>query len=319
VALSVGRNFDPLRLLRRSTLLPAVWTFLVEISTLLPTSQVEAIISKKDPFFPLFCVSGCSLVIFSFKLKRMTFPQAIFLSFIQGLTEFLPVSSSGHLALFQQIFGLEPPLLFDVLVHIGTLGAVLFFFRKKIAKLKTRTLGLILVGTIPAVIFGLFLRPYLEVFFASSQLVALGFIFTSVLLFSAKIPLTKKPAQGLTLKSSLFIGFFQSLAILPGISRSGSTISAGLWQKIRPEEAFEFSFLLAIPAMLGALVLETPDLLKASPAALFQGFLGMIIAGGVGYFALSILKKLLASQKFWKVGFYCLFLGLALFFLNFSG
>ena len=243
----------------------------------------------------------------------MNYFQTIILAVVQGLTEFLPVSSSGHLVIFQNLFGLEPPVLFDILVHVGTLGAVIFYFRKKLLKVNRRLLGLIVIGTIPAGLVGLLLQGYLETIFNSLLLVGVSLLITAGLLFSTRW--VKGMGRGLRRLSwldALLVGVFQALAILPGVSRSGATISVGLWRGVKRKTAFRFSFVLAIPAILGAMVLQIPELLVQRTEFLVQGLLGMIIAGLVGFFALKVLERILLKSRFWLFGFYCLGLGLVL-------
>jgi len=251
----------------------------------------------------------------------MSWIQAIFLSIIQGLTEFLPVSSSGHLVIFQKIFRLEePPVLFDILVHVGTLGAIVFYFRKQLLAIfkgvikKNRSdiniLSMILIGTIPAGIIGFFLQGYIKDIFDSLKLVGLSLLLTAGLLFSTKFTKNlNKDFKHLNWKETLFIGIFQAIAILPGVSRSGSTIVAGLWRNLKRETAFAFSFYLAIPAILGALILQIPEMSNTSGYYLKQGIFGMIVAGIVGYFALTLLERVIKSTKLFWFGFYCFALG----------
>ena len=189
----------------------------------------------------------------------MTVWQAAILGLVQGLTEFLPVSSSGHLVIFQTAFKLEEaPIVFDTIVHLGTLIAVLVFFRKKLLKLNKKQISLIAVGTVPAVIAGLIIEPFLEALFTSLVLTAGGLIFTGCILLTTKNLTQQK--QELTIRQAIVIGVFQALAIIPGISRSGSTVCSALHLGIKRESAFFFSFLLAIPAILGAQVLQLKDL-----------------------------------------------------------
>jgi len=254
----------------------------------------------------------------------MSWWQAIFLSVIQGLTEFLPISSSGHLVFFQKIFGLKPPVLFDIFVHVGTLGAIIFFFRKELVKISQgifkkdknswHLFWLIISGTIPAVIVGLFLNKEIERIFDSLKLVGISLLITSGLLISTKWfkQKNKKNFQSLKWFDGLFIGFFQALAILPGVSRSGATIVGGLFQKLDRQNAFQFSFFLAIPAILGALILQIPNLINHRFDLLNHSIFGMIIAGFVGYFSLKILKKVLLNFKLWFFGIYCFFLAIFL-------
>lgn len=247
----------------------------------------------------------------------MSYLQAIFLAIVQGLTEFLPVSSSGHLVIFQKLFHFsEPPILFDVLVHVGTLGAILVFFREELVKISRKTVWLIIIGTVPAVIIGLFLQTYINQIFNSLKLVGAALLVTSSLLFlSKRFKSLNRSFKEMKWLDAFLIGCFQAIAIIPGVSRSGSTIVAGLGRKLNRETAFKFSFYLAVPAILGALILQTPDLIYSPCAYLGQGFLGMVVAGIVGYGALRILEETLIKARLWLFGFYCLALGIVILLL----
>ncbi|MCJ7804778.1 undecaprenyl-diphosphate phosphatase [Patescibacteria group bacterium] len=254
----------------------------------------------------------------------MNFWQTIFLASLQGITEFLPISSSGHLAIFQKIFNLGAPVIFDIFVHVGTVLAIVFFFRKELGKIlkglfvkerdSWRIFWLLLVGSLPALLVGLLLEKHLELIFSSLKLIALAFLLTGVLLISTKFLKAKRKKNLVSLKwlDVLIVGFFQAVAILPGVSRSGSTIVGGLWRNFKRETAFQYSFFLAIPAILGALVLQIPDLKNQTSLFLFQSILGMLVAFGVGFFSLRILKKVLLNFQFWFFGFYCFLLGFLL-------
>lgn len=285
-----------------------------------------------------FPVSKINDTIWLYGKEKMTYFQATFLAVVQGLTEFLPISSSGHLVIFQKLFGLESPVLFDVLIHVGTLGSILVYFRKELAMIAKgfvkgkkepfQLILLVLLGTIPASIVGFFLQSRIEEIFGSLKLLAISFLITASLLFSTKFFGRQRPkhlgrwpaekrnsseVEELGWRDALFVGFFQAVAILPGVSRSGSTIVAGLWRGIKQETALQLSFFLAIPAILGALVLQIPDLAGSRFNMLNQSILGMVIAGVIGYLALNILQRILKQGKLWKFGFYCLFLGLLIF------
>jgi undecaprenyl-diphosphatase len=252
--------------------------------------------------------------------------QALILGLVQGLTEFLPVSSSGHLVLGQKILKFtKPPVVFDILVHTATLIAIIIFFKKELKKdigifLNAIFYGkfkkipkifwLILVGTIPAASIGILIEPFLEKIFDSSLLVGLFLILTSLLLFSTKF--LKKETKSLNFVSgidALVIGAFQSFAIFPGISRSGSTVVAGLARKLKREDAFKFSFYLAIPAIIGAQLLQTENILKIKNQNILPYFLGFIAALFTGILSLKILKKAIISEKLFLFGFYCLAIG----------
>ncbi|HUV72604.1 MAG TPA: undecaprenyl-diphosphate phosphatase [Clostridia bacterium] len=247
----------------------------------------------------------------------MTLIQALFLAILQGLTEFLPVSSSGHLVLFQKVFGFSQPLVFfDVLLHFGTLGSILVFFRKTIISLlkewrkNLRVWGLLSLGSVPAAFFGFLLNVKIDLLFDSLWLLGGAWIlFGLFLLSSRKLNYASKGrfAQASWL-DSLIIGLSQAAALLPGISRSGSTITTGLWRQFSREEAFKFSFLLAIPAIFGATLLEIRGL-ELAKINLCQDISAMFLAGVMGYLSLKFLQKTLRSEKFYFFGFYCLLVG----------
>ena len=253
--------------------------------------------------------------------------QALFLSIVQGLTEFLPVSSSGHLVLFQKLFGIvDPPVLFDVLLHLGTLFAIVVFFWKDIVSLivdwkKKKNLWLFLItGSIPAAIFGFLLNSKIDEIFNSLTLVSVSWIFFGLLLLlSHKFKFSKsnlkRREDEAKIEDGLIVGLFQAIALFPGVSRSGSTIIGGLWQKFSRETAFKMSFLLSIPAILGAAALKLKDG-QLSSLNLGTGILAIIISGVVGYFSLLVLQKILKSDKFYYFGFYCLALGILVAFFG---
>lgn len=261
----------------------------------------------------------------------MSYSQVIVLAIVQALTEFLPVSSSGHLVIFQKLFGIsEPPVFFDVLVHLGTLGTVLFYFRQKLLKIVRGLFSLnstyinicrvVVVGTIPAAVGGLFLQKYIEQIFNSLKLVGISLLATSGLLLSTKLIENKRFKSLKSLKDlgwleALLIGIFQALALLPGMSRSGVTITAGLHRRLDRPAAFYLSFYLAIPAIIGATVLQLPKVANGQFSYLSQAFLGMLVAGLTGYFALKFLERVLLGRKLWLFGVYCFVLGLVLLIL----
>ena len=248
--------------------------------------------------------------------------DVIILSIVQGITEFLPISSSGHLAVFQKLLGFnEPMVLFDILLHIGSLVSIFVFFRKRIFDFISGLLSrrpedidyfkLLILGTIPAVFIGLFFDKQIEEAFTSLKMIGLSFLITSVFLLSTKF--IKSTGQGLekpSWKDALVVGLLQAMAILPGVSRSGSTITGGLWRKLPPDQAFEFSFFLAIPAILGAFVFKIKDLFLFSFNDVILGVLGMIVSAIVGILALTILQKILRSANFFWFGIYCLIIGI---------
>ena len=240
----------------------------------------------------------------------MSFLLAIFLGAVQGVTEFLPISSSGHLVLLQKTFGIsEPPIFFDTMLHLGTLLAVLLFFGPSFAKAtEGKVLKKIIIGTLPVVAVGPLVQPFVKEIFGSLLVVGVGYFITAALLFWSKSFSTgQKTFTDLTLRQTFLIGGFQAVALFPGISRSGATIVEGLAQKLSREEAFKFSFYLSVPAVLGANLLQLKDLSQIN--FLPQSFLGMALAFAAGYFALNLLQKVLQAGKLYYFSVYCLLLG----------
>jgi undecaprenyl-diphosphatase len=248
----------------------------------------------------------------------MTLLEAIILGIVQGLTEFLPISSSGHLVLGQMILDIKlPGNGFEVVTHLGTLVSVLCVFWKEILSLilnitdkdTRKYIYYIILGTIPAIIMGFGARSYISQLFDSVQLVSVALIVTGLILFfSKKVKRNLLPIDG---NKALLIGITQALAIIPGISRSGITICTGLALGMSGKNAAKFSFLLAIPAISGAGLLMTLDAqsdISIIPlTSLIMAFLSSFI---IGYICLKWLLDLLESGKFHFFGYYCFVIGL---------
>ncbi len=268
----------------------------------------------------------------------MLWEHALILGVLQGLTEFLPVSSSGHLVLGQSILGLkEPELLFDVLLHVGTLAAVIVFYGKDIRRIAwgwcssllgkdsgdgaARTGWLLILGSIPAGIVGVFLGDLVEQMFASPKLAACALLGTGGIL-SLSEPRKgggREEAQ-MTAKDALIIGLFQAFAIVPGISRSGATIAAALMRGVAREQAARFSFLLSVPAILGAFALKIKDLEGPLGARLLPYAVGALAAAIVGTLALGWLIRLVRGGNLARFRYYCWGAGsVALIYLFASG
>ncbi len=239
--------------------------------------------------------------------------EASILAVIQGLTEFLPVSSSGHLALASNLLNVpEGGLAFDIVLHLGTLVAVFVFYWKDIVGLvsgiihmerKSLILGLTLAaGTVPVAIAGYLLGDFIEGLQSNMLFISGALAFTgTILFFSGRIPSTGKP--GITFKRGVLVGLAQTMAILPGVSRSGTTICTGLAVGLSREEAARFSFLLAIPAILGAAVKELPS---ASWSIPFSNIIvGFLVSAVVGFGALSLLVKFVKQGKLTGFAWYC--------------
>lgn len=239
--------------------------------------------------------------------------QAIILGILQGLTEFLPVSSSGHLVLAQSFLPgfSQPGVLFDAVLHGGTMLAVLWYFRKMILKLDKRMLMLLALGTVPAGLVGITFKDFLEGLFSNTRLVGIALLITGGMnWFVDSAQRTGHSKQGLKAKDALFVGIFQAVAIIPGISRSGSTIFAGAIGGIKKEEAAVFSFLLSIPAVAGSVGLEVISHADKGGVDFTSYFLGAIAAFIVGYFSIGILMRFLVEKKFKVFAIYCWIVGL---------
>lgn len=253
----------------------------------------------------------------------MTIFDAILLGIIQGLTEFLPISSSGHLVLAEHWLGVQPgDLSFEVAVHVGTLVAVAVFFRARLWSLIKSAIGqttdaerlrfdrrlivLIVIGTLPAVVIGLAFKGPIERIFSHPLAAAVALMVTGVwLLLMHTFTYRERP---LTPSNSLMIGIAQSVAILPGISRSGSTIATGVMLGVSPSEAAEFSFLLSLPAVLGASLLALPEAITFGRFGMGH-VVGAVFAAVVGYLAIRWVFAALRRGAFHWFGVYCLVLG----------
>ncbi|MFH1771448.1 MAG: undecaprenyl-diphosphate phosphatase [Candidatus Omnitrophota bacterium] len=238
--------------------------------------------------------------------------------FIQGVTEFFPVSSSGHLYLLKKLFGAKGDYLyFFIFLHIATLLAIFIFLRKKLPlalKDKNFILHIAIITFITAVI-GLCIDKFIEPFFESRLLVPICLGVTGALVLSTKKLSIKRDSLKLCFKDSIFLGVLQGLSVLPGLSRSGITISGLLLRGLRPKDAFFVSFLMAIPATAGAFILKSSEIFKPPNIAfsgLFAGFFAALITG---ISALAILRKLMENQRFYMFGYYCFFISIVSIFL----
>ncbi|MEN8154061.1 MAG: undecaprenyl-diphosphate phosphatase [Acidobacteriota bacterium] len=248
--------------------------------------------------------------------------KILLLSFIQGISEFFPISSSGHLVIFQKILNFNSiPLIYDIFFHIGTLLSVVIFFFSDIKELVTNFykkenfnfIVLILIASIPTALIGLFFRKPLEGLFDKPGLVGYFLLLTALILILSKYFRVKKMNIYLT---ALLIGTFQGIAIIPGISRSGFTISAGLILSMGFLFSFRFSFLLSIPAILGALLLEISKI-PFETTQIFYLLMGTVFSAVFGFAALVLLKKIILKDKFHYFAYYCIVAGIfALIFIR---
>jgi undecaprenyl-diphosphatase len=259
----------------------------------------------------------------------MTVFQAVVLGLVQGLAEFLPISSSAHLVLTPWVFGWsDPGLAFDVALHVGTLVAVLWYFRAEWVRLTQSAIDLVrtrradtdekrrflflVVATIPAAVAGVLLEDYAETTFRSPALMAVTLMVMGVLLWAVdRYANTSRPLSALKLRDSVLIGLAQVLALVPGVSRSGSTMTAGRALKLDRQSAAVFSFLMSMPVTAAAAVLKVPSLLRAegiSPTLIA----GVISAAISSWLAIAVLLRYVSRHSFGVFALYRLVLGVVI-------
>lgn len=273
----------------------------------------------------------------------MTILKAIVLGVIQGLTEFLPVSSSGHLTITQHLLGVpeERILFFTVILHIGTLFSVFFVFSEDLYNLckeffllffdtitgkgirfnnEYRKLGLlIIIATIPTGLIGIFFKDIFSGFYQSSLIIGVSLIITGTLLWLAeKIHSGKKDLRNMRWYDAVFVGIFQGLAITPGISRSGSTIVGALFRGFNKKLATRFSFLISIPSILGATLIETREALTMGLGEFTFSILivGILTSFLAGVFAIKTLINFINKEKLYYFSFYTWAVGLIIVIIN---
>jgi undecaprenyl-diphosphatase len=248
----------------------------------------------------------------------------IIMSIIQAATEFLPVSSDGHLALYSNLFS-EPSLFFITFLHIASLLAVLIFTRKEIKFLlsfrnNANKLWLyIIIATIPGALIGFLAKDLIEQAFSSLLVTGIGFLFTGTIILFTRIKKSKKETE-MTSKKVLFIGLMQSLALLPGVSRSGMTISTALFSGIEKEKAVKFSFLLFIPLVIGAFSLEMFDYYKNNFSVSIPVttlVISFVICFLLSLLFLNLLNYIINKDKFWMFSIYCYIIGIITLLLYF--
>ncbi len=240
--------------------------------------------------------------------------ETVILAVVQGVTEWLPISSSGHLVIVQEwLIPEELPLIFNVMLHVGTLGAVLLMFWRDIVEILRALVRLdfkteegklalyIAVGSVPAAFIGLLFHDIFESFFNNLFAVGIALLITGSFLYVSK---RRKNSKELSWLDSLLIGIAQGVSIIPGISRSGATITTGLWRKVGKEKAFRYSFLLSIPAIIGATAIESTRV-NVGDVDVAVMFLGVVISMIVGYVSLKFLLKVVLKEKFHLFAYYC--------------
>lgn len=262
----------------------------------------------------------------------MTVLQAIILGIVQGLTELLPVSSSAHLVIAQSYMTgfKQPGVLFDAVLHLGTLFSVIYFFRKDIVSLTVsilpglsrhaipeeqrkacrKVVGLILISTAVTVVIGFVFKERIEILFSSVTVAASMLFVTGFLLsFSDWKKHVEKNEENLSVTGAAAIGLIQAVALVPGISRSGSTIVCGILLGLKREAAARYSFLLSIPAVMGAVTLQAPHFSAVTPGELVSYALGFTAAAITGFFSLHLLYYVIRRAKLRFFAYYCWLVG----------
>jgi len=255
----------------------------------------------------------------------VTLIEVFILAVVQGLTEWLPISSSGHLVMTQKVLGLNLPLIYSVMLHFGTLIVVLSVFRRDIVDIikalvkcnfesEDGKLSLfIAIGSLPIAFMGFIFHDFFESLFSNLPAIGLALLITGFVLFFSEKRIGNRKMDIL---DSLLIGLAQAIAIIPGVSRSGVTISTGLLRKVDKAAAFKYSFLLSAPAVAGATVMESKELVVGN-VNLIPLFLGTIVSMIVGYASLKILQKMVMRKKIHLFSYYCWAIGVAIIFFTF--
>ena len=262
---------------------------------------------------------------------------AILLGLIQGLTEWLPISSSGHLALAQHFMGGKPPVLFDITVHMGSVIVLIIYFWKDIkqvlgslvskdkkskdVKAGRRIAWFIVLALIPTGIIGLIIDKFVEeLVFTSLPILGTCFIMTGVILIMTLWARPRKDIFKMSNQDAALIGVAQGLAVLPALSRSGSTIGIGLLRGLKTETAGKFSFLLAIPAVLGAMLISVKDFMDAGSDINVAAFaIGTLVSMVVSYATLVLLMRILKGKGFHNFAYYCFAIGAIVLVLSALG
>jgi undecaprenyl-diphosphatase len=249
----------------------------------------------------------------------MSYLDAIVLGVLQGLTEFLPVSSSGHLVLMQAVMNVsDPGVSFEVLVHLGTLLSVIVYFRHKLILLvkslfqrnlreERLLIAYLAIATVPAGLAGVLLEDFFEQAFSDPSLTSVMLLVTGVFLLLSRF--FKSGMRAVGPGSSIIMGVGQALAILPGVSRSGTTIVAGMVSGVKPSTAAEFSFLLAIPAIGGAVILKSRELLSLSGSIGLSYLVGAACAFLTGMLAVGVVLTVIRRGRFEYFAYYCFAVG----------
>jgi len=254
----------------------------------------------------------------------MDYLSAIILGLVQGLTEFLPVSSSGHLVLSQHLLGFQGPnVAFDLLLHLATTLAVIIYFRAELANILLSIFGkspekdgrrwlvMMVLASIPTAMIGFVFQEQVEALFGAPRTVACMLWVTAGLLYlSDRVKVRENAGGRIKAYQAVIVGITQGIAIIPGISRSGSTIAAGIFSGLNRGTAARFSFLISIPAILGASLLEAKDISGINAADLLPYCVGVAMAFISGYLSIDFLLRILVRRRLWSFSIYLFIIGL---------
>lgn len=269
--------------------------------------------------------------------------EAVVLAIIQGTTEWLPISSSGHLVLARELLGIEGSVGYLLLLHAGTLLAVVWVYRARLFRLARAVLAWpraarattwkqsfqadddrrlavwVVLGSVPVVVAGLAFRSFIEQSHEGFGTLWFDFLFTALLLARASlVRKADRPVATMRARDAVVIGLYQALALLPGVSRSGATLAGAVERRFAWNEAADFAFLLSIPALAGAMVLEWRSFGELAQAGMTATIVGFVVSAGVGYATIRFLLAFLRRARPWAFAVYCAALGLALAWVRFA-
>lgn len=249
--------------------------------------------------------------------------EMVFLSLIQGVTEWFPISSTGHLVIVQELFEMNVSVAFDIMLHLGTLIGVVLFLRKDLQSILRaffkldfsgetgKMLIYLVLGTIPISLAGFLLKGFFESMFKSLLATGIAMLLNGLILFSTRLA---KPRKRLNALDSFLIGVSQAAAITPGISRTGITVSTGLLLGVENDEAYRFSLLLSIPSIIGGSIFKLQDVNFEQEYWMIA--IGILATAAVGYLSLGKVRKYIVKQSFYKFAYYCLPVGAIIILLS---
>ncbi|MEM2930817.1 MAG: undecaprenyl-diphosphate phosphatase [Thermoproteota archaeon] len=249
--------------------------------------------------------------------------EIVFLSLVQGVTEWFPISSTGHLVIVQELFKINVSIAFDIMLHLGTLIGVILFLRKDLQSIlravfkldfsgkEGRILIYLFLGTIPIGLAGFFLKSFFESMFENLSATGVAMLLNGLILYSTR---HAKPGRKMDALDSFLIGVSQATAIAPGISRTGITVSTALLRGVEKDEAYRFSLLLSIPSIIGGSLVKLQDFSFEREHSMI--FLGVLVTAFIGYLALGAVRKYIVKQSFHKFAYYCLAVGTLILLLS---